>query len=121
MLSAAATQAGSGDVSRYGAEPAASAALKSPTDEYFQAYLKANPSKLQWDRVNIGNIGYNLVQGKANKYIKEKVASWDLDLEPRAMHFDKRITVSPPLQKAGAYYVTARMQGGNTCHIVMWL
>jgi uncharacterized protein (DUF885 family) len=40
---AAATQAGSGDVSRYGAEPAASAALKSLTDEYFQAYLKANP------------------------------------------------------------------------------
>ena len=31
------------------------------------------------------------------------MAAWKLDLEPRENHFDKRVTVTTPLQKAGAY------------------
>ena len=30
-----------------------------------------------------------------------------------ARHFDRRITVTTPLQKAGAYLLTAQMEGGN--------
>ena len=36
-------------------------------------------------------------------------------------HFDRRITVTTPLQKAGAYLLTAQMADGNTSHIVVWL
>lgn len=86
-----------------------------------KAYLKSNPNKLEWDKINIGNIGYCLVQGKGDKYIGDKVASWDLKLEPRKMHFNNRITVATSLQKPGAYWLTARMNDGNTSHIIIWL
>ncbi len=36
-------------------------------------------------------------------------------------HLDQRITVTTPLQKAGVYFLTARMEGGNTSRIVVWL
>ncbi len=53
--------------------------------------------------MNIADIGYRLVQKKQAKYIGAEVAAVGLDLEPRENHFDKRITVTTPLQKAGAY------------------
>ncbi len=34
---------------------------------------------------------------------------------------DRRISVTTPLQKAGAYLLTARMEEGNTSRIVVWL
>ena len=49
------------------------------------------------------------------------VANWDLALRPREKHFDRRITVATPLRDAGAYLVTARVEGGNTSKIVLWL
>ena len=55
------------------------------------------------------------------QYLGRPVANWDLDLEPLPGHFDRRITVTTPLQKAGAYLLTARMEGGNTSRIVVWL
>ncbi len=55
------------------------------------------------------------------EYIGRSVARWDLDLEPRPRHFDRRITVTTPLQKAGAYLLTATMEGGNVSRIVVWL
>ena len=58
-----------------------------------KAYLKSDPGQLDWNKINIGNIGYRLVtQGEA-KYIGEEVAKWDLELEPRENHFDRRITI----------------------------
>ena len=42
-------------------------------------------------------------------------------VKPRPQHFDKRVTVATPLQKAGAYLLTAKMNDGNTCYIVIWL
>ena len=55
------------------------------------------------------------------QYLGRSVARWDLDLEPRPAHFDRRITVTTPLQKAGAYLLTAQMEGGNISRIVVWL
>ncbi|MBU0566426.1 alpha-2-macroglobulin, partial [bacterium] len=86
-----------------------------------KSYLKSNPRKLDWDKLNIGNIGYRLVQRDEKKYIGQKVAKWALDLEPRKMRLDKRITVTTPLQKAGAYLLTARMANGNTSKIIIWV
>jgi uncharacterized protein YfaS (alpha-2-macroglobulin family) len=86
-----------------------------------KAYLKSKPKQLEWDRVNVSDIGYRLVEGNQKKYLGGEVARWKLDLQPRDKHFDKRITVSTPLQKSGAYFVTANVAGGNTSQIVMWL
>ena len=42
-------------------------------------------------------------------------------VEPRPEHFDKRITVTTPLQRPGAYLLRAKMAGGNTSFIVVWV
>ena len=87
-----------------------------------KAYLKSDPgNQIDWNKLNIGNIGYRLVHQNETKYLAEGTAGWDLDLEPRANHFDKRITVTTPLQKAGAYLVTATMADGNVSKIVLWV
>ena len=89
--------------------------------EDVKQYLKSRPNELDWEKVNISDLGYRLVEGKREKYVGREVANWTLPLEPREKHFDKQVTVRTPLQKAGAYWLTARMQGGNTCHIVVWV
>lgn len=50
-----------------------------------------------------------------------RVAQWTTPLDPRPDHLDRRITISTPLRKAGAYLVTATMKDGNTSRIVLWL
>src|SRR5207302_8893742 len=44
-----------------------------------------------------------------------------LDRNPLPTHHHKRINVTTPLQKAGANLLTARMEEGNTCLIVVCL
>ena len=86
-----------------------------------KAYLKSNPQKWDWNQVNIGNIGHRLVAENETKYLGKKVANWSIDLEPRPEHRDKRIEITTPLQKAGAYLLTAKMKGGNTTRVIVWL
>jgi len=86
-----------------------------------KAYLKSNPQRLDRQKARIGRIGYRLMRGDEKNYVGRKVASWDLDLQPRAAHFDKRITITTPLQKAGAYLLTAKIADGNLSRVVLWL
>ncbi|MBI2825758.1 MAG: alpha-2-macroglobulin [Planctomycetia bacterium] len=86
-----------------------------------KAYLRSNPAQLDWNALNIGDIGYRLVEKNEGRYLGDRVATWDMDLEPREGHFDKRVTVTTPLTKAGAYLVTATMAEGNTSRIVLWV
>jgi len=84
-------------------------------------YIKSRPKTLEWEQVNIENLGYRLVTKKQEQYVGRQVAAWELPLEPRPKHFDRRITVTTPLQKPGAYLLTAKMNGGNTSSIVLWV
>ncbi len=86
-----------------------------------KAYLKSRPRQLEWEKLEIGNIGHRLIQENQKQYLGREVARWELQLEPREKHFDRRVTVSTPLQKAGAYLLTAQMPDGNTSHIIVWL
>ncbi|HEX2477033.1 MAG TPA: alpha-2-macroglobulin, partial [Lacipirellulaceae bacterium] len=86
-----------------------------------KTYLKSKPRQLDWEQMNVSEIGYRLVQQNQQQYLGAEVAKWDLELEPREKHFDRRISVTTPLQKAGAYLVTAKVEGGNTSKIVLWL
>jgi alpha-2-macroglobulin len=86
-----------------------------------KAYLQSNPNKLDWNKTQIANIGYRLIEENEAQYAGDKVASWDLGLKPRPEHVDDRVTVNTPLTKAGAYLVTAQMAGGNTSRIVVWV
>ncbi|NUQ65716.1 MAG: alpha-2-macroglobulin, partial [Pirellulales bacterium] len=62
-----------------------------------KAYVKSRPQELDWDMLNLENIGYRIVEQNQQKYLGEQVAAWKLDLEPREKHFDKRVTVETPL------------------------
>jgi alpha-2-macroglobulin len=84
-------------------------------------YLKTGHDQFEWNEINIANIGNRLVEKDESKYIGERVAQWSLALEPPAEHFDRRIDVAVPLSKAGAYFITAKMEGGNTTHVLLWI
>ncbi len=86
-----------------------------------KAYLSSIPKKIDWKQAQVENLGYRLVTKNQTKYLGEEVARWSLDLEPLEKHFDRRITVTTPLQKSGAYLLTSTMADGNTTSIVIWL
>ncbi len=86
-----------------------------------QTYLRSAPGQLDWNRVDPANIGYRLVSENQGQYNLGRVASWSLDLQPRKAHNDRRISVTTPLQEPGAYLLTARMEGGNTSRVVVWV
>jgi len=86
-----------------------------------QAYIKSQPKHVEWDEANIDELGYRLVTKNQTKYLGKTVASWQQPLEPRPDHFDRLVTLNTPLKQAGAYLLTAKMEGGNTCYIVLWL
>lgn len=59
---------------------------------------------------------------KPNKYLKGEVASWNLKLEPRDHHWDRRIDVASPLQKSGLYLVTVHLDGKqHTARTLVWV
>jgi alpha-2-macroglobulin len=86
-----------------------------------KAYLKSSPARLDQDRYDLAHIGYRLIEQQGQRYLGEKVASWEMDLKPRPAHADDLVTVTTPLKKPGAYLLTARMAGGNISRIVVWL
>jgi uncharacterized protein YfaS (alpha-2-macroglobulin family) len=86
-----------------------------------KAYLKEHTGQLDWQATQIGDIGHRLVERGENRYLGEKVAAWDVELTPRPNHVDDRITVTTPMQKPGAYLLTAKMEGGNVSRIIVWL
>ncbi len=82
---------------------------------------RPSPKQIDGQISDISDIGSRLVALNQQQYLGRAVAQWDLDLEPAPGHLDKRITVTTPLEKAGAYLLVARMEGGNTSRILVWL
>lgn len=86
-----------------------------------KAYLNSSPQRLAGEKLEVERIGYRLVVNNESKYLGDSVASWTTELSPPDAHFDAQLTVSTPLNKAGAYLLTAQMQDGNRENIVVWL
>jgi uncharacterized protein YfaS (alpha-2-macroglobulin family) len=86
-----------------------------------KTYIKSRPRQMDWEKMNLGDIGYRLVTRNQAQYLGRQVASWRMEVKPRPQHFDTRVTIATPLQKAGAYLVKATMEGGNTSYIILWL
>ncbi|MBN1256177.1 MAG: alpha-2-macroglobulin, partial [Planctomycetes bacterium] len=84
-------------------------------------YLKGSPREYDWDKINPNNIGRRLVFDNQTKYLGEEAVKWTLELQPREKHFDRRITVTTPLQEAGVYLLLAKMKDGNTSRIIIWV
>ncbi|MCY3018995.1 MAG: MG2 domain-containing protein, partial [Planctomycetota bacterium] len=86
-----------------------------------KAYVRAKPKQLDWQKMDLSNIGFRLVTRNENQYLGKQAGAWEMDLKPRAAHLDRRATIATPLEKPGAYLLTATMAGGNTSRIVIWL
>jgi uncharacterized protein YfaS (alpha-2-macroglobulin family) len=86
-----------------------------------QAFLKGDPPIAGWHKANVDRIGLRLVELNETKYVGTRVAGWTENLQPRPAHFDRRITITTPLDKPGAYLLTAKMEGGNTSRVIVWL
>src|SRR5690606_10149717 len=84
-------------------------------------YIRSKPPELDWQKIQIEQIGFRIVQNNEQKYIGKEVAKWEVDLQPREGHFDRQQTITSPLQKGGAYLVTARLAEGNTTKMVLWV
>ena len=86
-----------------------------------KAYLKSAPAELDWQKMDISNLGYRLVEMSQTRYLGAKVAEWSMDLTPRPNHFDDRVTVTTPLQKPGVYLLRADIEDGNMCFVILWV
>jgi uncharacterized protein YfaS (alpha-2-macroglobulin family) len=86
-----------------------------------RAYLRGHTGQLDWNQLNVGNIGFRLVEQQQRQYLGARVAAWDLKLRPRPEHVDDRITVHTPLKKPGAYLLTARLANGNVSRVIVWV
>ena len=86
-----------------------------------KAYLSKDPRKLDWEQSQLENLGHRLVMQGQEKYVGAEAARWSLDLNPLEDHYDRRITVSTPLQKPGAYLLTSQMADGNETNVILWL
>ncbi|MCA9066184.1 MAG: hypothetical protein KDA96_24120, partial [Planctomycetaceae bacterium] len=86
-----------------------------------RAYLQSRPATLDREQLQISNIGYRLIQENGSRYLDPVTAQWSVDVAPPEHHFDGMTTIDLPFRKPGAYWVTARMQDGNQCHIVLWI
>lgn len=84
-------------------------------------YVSSNPQNFDYEKYNIDNIGYRLVEKNETRYLGKPVANWDETLEPLADHFDRRIEIKTPVTQAGAYLVTATLKDGNVSRIIIWL
>ncbi|OJW22558.1 MAG: hypothetical protein BGO49_00810 [Planctomycetales bacterium 71-10] len=84
-------------------------------------YIRSRPAEVDWQKIDVNDVGARLVSQNQAQYRGESVAKWELDLDPPADHFDRRIVVTTPLQKAGAYLLTATMEGGNVGRVVAWV
>ena len=71
--------------------------------DQIKAYLRSRPQQLDWQKLDINSVGYRLVEQKQRDLLGPEVAAWTVPLAPREKHFDKRVTISLPLSKAGAY------------------
>jgi uncharacterized protein YfaS (alpha-2-macroglobulin family) len=84
-------------------------------------WLADNPADLDWGRLDIGSIGYRIAEENMKKYLGAEVAKWEVPLEPRPQHWDRRTEITTPLQTPGAYFVEAVIEGGNRVGCIVWL
>ena len=84
-------------------------------------YLAGQPAQLDHERLQIGSIGHLLVKQKKSRYLGDPVANWTVDLEPPEGHFDATKSITTPLQKGGAYWLTAEMADGNQSQVIVWV
>ncbi|MSR31402.1 MAG: alpha-2-macroglobulin [Gemmataceae bacterium] len=84
-------------------------------------YLPGRQGQLDWQKLNISDVGQRLVYQNETAYIGKKAGQWKQKLTPRPGHNDARVQVEVPKLPGGAYLVVAKLEGGNTSRVVLWI
>ena len=94
-----------------------------PLIEDVKTYIRSNPWRLDWQQVKVDNIGWRLVHENQTRYVGQKMADWDLKLDPDKRHWDRRVAIKLPkaLAQAGAYLLVAALQNGNAARVIIWV
>ena len=71
--------------------------------EDVKAHIRSQRRKLDWQKINLNNIGWRIVHENQTRYVGKQVASWQRALEPDKRHWDRQVTVKFPdaLKTAG--------------------
>lgn len=85
------------------------------------SYLKGNPAKFDYQRVNPSSIASQLIQKHESKYIGKETANWEEKLTPEDKYRDGHTDLQVPLEKAGGWWITGQMEDGNTIHTLVWI
>ncbi len=87
-----------------------------------KAYLKAAPARFDWQKFQVDSLGHRIVSENQNQYVKApRAAAWGMDLKAPAKHEDASVSVKVPIEKPGAYLVTAKMANGNVGRVIVWV
>ncbi|MDR2754332.1 MAG: alpha-2-macroglobulin, partial [Planctomycetaceae bacterium] len=91
-----------------------------------KAYLQSKPQKVDHNKLQIDQIGWQLINGDEKeklykKYIGKEVTKWSVELQPAEKHFNCATTIFVPIQQSGAYFIRVEMENGNTDFAVLWL
>ncbi|MDR0336247.1 MAG: alpha-2-macroglobulin, partial [Planctomycetaceae bacterium] len=94
--------------------------------EDIKTYLQSKPQKMDWNKIQIDQIGWRLINDNDKENVKEKylgkeIAKWSVELQPAEKHFNRATTISVPIQQAGVYLIRAEMENGNAQSVVLWL
>ena len=84
-------------------------------------YLASNPEQPNFRQAQLPDIGWRLIEAEGRKYLNGQPIEWTVDLTPAAGHFDHTQNISAPLPKAGAWWVQAQLQDGNSTRMILWL
>ena len=84
-------------------------------------YLKSNPRKIDYQQSNPSDIAERILRTKKSKYVGDPAKKWTSDLTPRELHRDTRTDLVVPVEKAGAWWITGKMQNGNQFHSLVWI
>lgn len=86
-----------------------------------KSYFKSQPERMQWDKVHISNLGWRLIQKNQKQYIGKEVLKWKQKLLPQEKHLLSSGVVKNKLNKFGTYLITAKVKGGNTSRLILWV
>ena len=85
------------------------------------AYLKSNPKEPDWRWPDPSQIASRLIEEKKSKYIGKPTATWQSQLTPREKHRDTRTDIDVPIDIAGAWWITGKIDNGNEFHTLVWI
>ena len=85
------------------------------------AYLNSNPRELDWQRLDPSTIARRLITDDTAKYIGKPAANWETKLTPRENHRDTRAELEVPIRQAGAWWISGKLDNGNSFHTLVWV